>query len=108
FAKNVNAPNSTGAYDDHYRRLFGFYEVGMASATDPFDVAGVIYEAVTTQHPRLRYPCSWGGREVITGRKRMSDEDWVALGAITDDDSYHARFEEVFGLDIRPRRDLQD
>ena len=104
FAKNINAPNATGAYDDHYRRLFGFYEAGMVSATDPFEVAGVIYEAVTTQQPRLRYPCSWGGREVITGRQRMTDEEWVALGAITDDDHYHARFQEAFGIDIRPPR----
>jgi NAD(P)-dependent dehydrogenase (short-subunit alcohol dehydrogenase family) len=102
FAKNVNAPNSTGAYDDHYRRLFGFYAAGMASATDPFEVAAVIYEAVTTEQPRLRYPCSWGGREMITGRQRMSDEEWVALGAITDDDHYHAAFQEAFGIDIRP------
>jgi len=102
FAKNVDAPNSTGAYDDHYRRLFGFYAAGMASSTDPFEVAALIHEAVTTDRPRLRHPCSWGGRELIDGRQRMSDADWVALGAIADDDDYNARFQAAFGVDIRP------
>ena len=32
----------------------------------------------------------------------MTDEDWVALGAIPDDDEYTAAFEAAFGLDIRP------
>ena len=35
FAKNVDAPNATGAYDDHYRRLFEFYTAGRANETDP-------------------------------------------------------------------------
>jgi hypothetical protein len=39
---------------------------------------------------------------MISGRERMSDEDWVALGAPADDDTYFARFEDHFGLDIRP------
>jgi len=102
FAKNVDAPNATGAYDDHYRRLFEFYTAGRANETDPLEVAAVIHEAVTTDDPRLRYACSWGGQELIAGRQRMSDEDWVALGAVTDDEEYRKRFQEAFGVDIRP------
>jgi len=102
FAKNVDAPNSTGAYGDHYRRLFGFYAAGMERATDPFEVAAVIHQAVTADSPRLRYPCSWGGPEIIAGRQAMSDQEWVALGAIADDDEYHERFQSAFGVDIRP------
>ena len=63
FAKNVDAPNSTGVYDAHYRRMFQFYMTGMANATDPFEVASVIHEAITTDEHRLRYPVSWGGAE---------------------------------------------
>ncbi|HEY2427976.1 MAG TPA: SDR family oxidoreductase [Acidimicrobiales bacterium] len=102
FAKNVDTPNSTGAYEDHYRRLFNFYAAGLAVATDPFEVAAVIHEATTTEQPRLRYPCSWAGPEIIAGRDRVDDQEWVELGAITDDDEYHARFEQMFGIDIRP------
>jgi hypothetical protein len=32
----------------------------------------------------------------------MSDADWVGLGAITDDDAYYDRYEELLGIDIRP------
>lgn len=102
FAKNVDTPQGTGAYDDHYRRLLNFYAAGLERATDPFEVARVIEEAITTEYPRLRYACSWAGPEIIEGRQMMRDEDWVALGAISDDEEYHHRFNEAFGVDIRP------
>jgi NAD(P)-dependent dehydrogenase (short-subunit alcohol dehydrogenase family) len=100
FAKNVDAPNQTGAYDTHYRRLFQFYAAGRAQATDPFEVGALIHHAVTTDDPQLRYPCSWGGIELVEGRARMSDAEWVELGLPADDAEYYARFKESFGLDI--------
>ena len=33
FAKNVDAPNSSGAYDTHYRRMFQFYAAGASAWT---------------------------------------------------------------------------
>ncbi len=102
FAKNVDAPNQSGAYDPHYRRLFQFYKAGMASATDPMEVARIIEHAITTDQPQLRYTVSWGGAEIDAGRQAMSDAAWIALGAIADDDEYYARFGEAFGVDIRP------
>ena len=90
------SPRAPGAYDAHYRRLFDFYTAGRANATDPFEVAALVHEAVTTDDPRLRYACSWGGPELIAGRRQLSDEDWVALGAVTDDDEYRKRFQEAF------------
>jgi NAD(P)-dependent dehydrogenase (short-subunit alcohol dehydrogenase family) len=101
FAKNVDAPNSTGAYDAHYRRLFQFYAAGIANATDPFEVAEVIHHAIVTDDPRLRYAVSWGGPELAALHDRIDDADWVALGAIDDDTEYAERFHQVFGLDIR-------
>lgn len=100
-AKNIDSPNRTGAYDTHNRRLFGFYAAGLAKPGLPSEVADVIYEAVTTEDPRLRWTCGWGGPELTGNRVNVSDEDWVALGTIEDDEAYFARFEELFGLDIR-------
>lgn len=100
FAKNIDAPNSTGAYDRHYARMFQFYAAGMANATDPFEVGRVIHHAITTDEPQLRYPVSWGGVELCAAHDRVSDEDWVGLGAITSDEEYVARFRNIFGLDI--------
>ncbi len=101
FAKNIDAPNQSGAYDAAYRRLFQFYAAGMANATDPFEVGAVIHHAVTTDEPKLRYPVSWGGNELIAGRAAMTDEQWVSLGDHVDDDAYYDAFTAGFGLELR-------
>ncbi|MGZ4761804.1 MAG: SDR family NAD(P)-dependent oxidoreductase, partial [Ilumatobacteraceae bacterium] len=100
FAKNIDAPNHTGAYEAQYRRMFQFYAAGHAHATDPFEVGRLIHHAITTEKPMLRYAVSWAGAEIIAGRKAMSDETWVALGEPADDADYYAAFESAFGLDI--------
>ena len=100
FAKNIDAPNQSGAYDPHYRRLFQFYATGMANATDPFEVGELIHHAITTDAPQLCYPCSWGGPELIEGRARMSDNDWIEMGRHEDDADYYAGFKAAFGLDL--------
>ncbi len=101
-AKNLDAPNATGAYDLANRRLFNFYAAGLNDPGHPSEVASVIHEAVTTDSPRLRWTCGWGGPELTGNRAAISDDDWVALGSIADDEAYAARFQELFGLDIRP------
>ena len=65
-------------------------------------MAQVIHHAITTDQPKLRYPVSWGGEAIAAARKEMTDEEWVELGRIADDHEYYARFENTFGLDIRP------
>jgi NAD(P)-dependent dehydrogenase (short-subunit alcohol dehydrogenase family) len=102
FAKNVDAPNQTGAYDAPYRRMFQFYDRGIKEATDPFEVGAVVHEAITTDEPRLRYAVSWGSAGMIDGRRRMSDEEWIALGALESDDAYYGAFERHFGVRIHP------
>lgn len=100
FAKNIDAPNSSGAYDAHYRRLFQFYAAGMAQATDPFEVGEVVRRAIETDTPQLRYPVSWGGPELLSRRPQISDAEWVALGAAATDEEYSAEFERLFGVSI--------
>jgi hypothetical protein len=65
------------------------------------EVAALIHHAVTTDEPRLRYPVSWGGPEIVAGRSEMTDADWVALGAHDDDDAYYDDFAAKFGIDLR-------
>ena len=100
FAKNIDAPNQSGAYDAAYRRLFQMYAAGLVNATDPFEVGKVVHYAITTDQPQLRYSVSWGAAELIAGRAAMTDEAWVALGAIEDDEDYYAAFAAAFGLAI--------
>ncbi|MBI4883415.1 MAG: SDR family oxidoreductase [Actinobacteria bacterium] len=101
FAKNVDVPNQSGAYTAAYRRMFQMYAVARANATDPFEVAKVIHHAITTEQPALRYAVSWGATEMIAGRAAMSDEEWVTLGNIADDDDYYEAFAMRFGLELR-------
>ncbi|MEQ1873671.1 MAG: SDR family oxidoreductase [Ilumatobacteraceae bacterium] len=100
FAKNIDAPNQSGAYDAAYRRMFLMYAAGIAKATDPFEVGKIVHHAITTDQPQLRYAVSWGAKELIDGRAAMTDEDWVALGNIDDDSDYSQAFAERFGLEI--------
>ena len=101
FAKNIDTPNLTGAYDAQYRRMFQMYAAGIAHATDPFEVAAVIHHAVTTDSPTLRHAVSWGAKEMIGGRAAMTDEQWVAMGTAATDDEYYDAFQRAFGLDLR-------
>jgi|SoiMethySBSTD1v2_1073268.scaffolds.fasta_scaffold218295_2 NAD(P)-dependent dehydrogenase (short-subunit alcohol dehydrogenase family) len=101
FAKNVEDTTPAGpAYEPHLRRMFQFYAAGHAHATDAFEVAKLVHHAITTDAPVLRYPVSWAGPEILARRPRMSDEDWVALGTIDDDDTYYRAFSDAFGIDI--------
>lgn len=101
-AKNSETPNQSGAYTAHYRRMFRFYLAGLAVPTDPMVVAAEVHRAALDLSPTLRYPCSWAGVESIEGRRRMTDADWVGLGAIDDDATYYERFRQFFGVDISP------
>jgi NAD(P)-dependent dehydrogenase (short-subunit alcohol dehydrogenase family) len=99
-AKNSDAPNASGAYTAHYRRMFRFYLAGLAHGSEPAEVAEVVHQAYLDHSDTLRYVCCWGAAESIAGRAQMSDADWVALGTETEDADYFAHFRDLFGLDL--------
>lgn len=100
FGKNIDAPNTTGVYGSHYERMLQMYAAGYLRASDAIEVAQVIRHAIETEQPTLRYPVSWGGRGIVEGRARMSDEEWVALGRIDSLEEYIVAFGAAFDLDI--------
>ncbi len=100
--------NSAGAtrYDKNspYRQIMrrngklfaaGFRNPGRAET-----VAEVIFEAVTTERPRLRYLVGTDAEGMAAGRARISDEEWVAMGGGLDDAEYNARFKRYFGIEL--------
>lgn len=101
FGKNIDAPNQTGAYDLHYRRMFQMYAVGLSQATDPREVGRVIHGAITAAQPTLRHTVSWGAAELVAGRTAMTDEQWVQMSLPADDEEYYSLFMERFGIDLR-------
>jgi hypothetical protein len=39
---------------------------------------------------------------MIDGRRRMTDEEWVAMGALEADGDYYDAFRKHFGVRIHP------
>ena len=100
FGKNTDMPNESGAYGAHYERMMQMYAAGYLHATDASEVGKLIQQAIETDRPTLRYQVSWGCREMIGGRARMTDEEWVEMGKTTTLEEYIAQFNDRFGLDI--------
>ena len=100
FAKNIDAPNQSGAYDAHYRRMFAFYAAGITNATPAEDVGVLIHHAITTDSPQLRYACSWAGPEIVAGRAQQSDAEWVLMAVSMDDSDYFNAFKSAYGVDL--------
>ena len=100
FAKNPDVPQTTGAYEPAYRRMFQFYAAGIPQATDPVEVAEAIHTAYSTDKPVLRYVTSWAGTGCVEGRANISDADWVGIAALENDADYHREFKRHFGVDI--------
>jgi NAD(P)-dependent dehydrogenase (short-subunit alcohol dehydrogenase family) len=100
--------NSAGAtrYDKHspYRQIMRrngkVFAAGFRNPGRPETVAAVIFDAVTTDRPRLRYPVGTDAEGLAAGRARISDEEWVAMGGGLDDAEYNARFKRYFGIDL--------
>ena len=69
--------------------------------SQPEVVAEVVRHAIETDSPKLRYPVGAGAEEFIGGRSRATDEEWVDLGGMTDDE-WLAATKDMFGIDFTP------
>jgi hypothetical protein len=81
--------------------MLQFYRKGIEVAVPAEEVADTILAAVRDPDSPFRTTCAFGGPELTGRRGRISDPDWIALGALADDEAYYERFEELFGLDLR-------
>lgn len=101
FQKNAQQPDPDSPYRDSVRH-FGFMIVKMLQeASQPDVVAQVIRHAIETDSPELRYPVGAGAEEFIRGRRKASDQEWVALGAMGDSEWLSAT-KAMFGIDFSP------
>ena len=71
----------------------------MKMASQPDDAARVIYEAVTTKQPRLRWLVGEDARLLISGRQRLTDEEFVAGSRPMSDADYLAQMKQRFGFE---------
>jgi NAD(P)-dependent dehydrogenase (short-subunit alcohol dehydrogenase family) len=101
---NNSAPRTiydkTSPYKQIMRRNGKMFASGFRTNTQPERVAEVILEAITTDNYKLRWPVGDDAIGMLEGRSRMSDEDWVAMGADLSDAEYNARYKACFGIEL--------
>ena len=85
-------------YREAMRKGGRFYTSTVPRATPPEEIADAMFEAATTETPKLRWLHGLGAG-LVAGRARISDEDYIAMTAL-DDESYNRRFAELFGVDL--------
>jgi len=99
FQKARRFSDPDGPYSEHVRRLLLFYQAQMKMASQPEDAARVIYEAVTTTQPRLRWLVGEDAKILVAGRARLTDEEFIAGARPMSDAEYMAEMKRRFGFE---------
>jgi NAD(P)-dependent dehydrogenase (short-subunit alcohol dehydrogenase family) len=99
FTKAKRFADPASPYIDHVRRLLLFYQLQMKMPSQPADVARVIYDAVTTNEPRLRWLVGEDAKRLDAGRRRLTDEEHVAGARPMPDAEYVEQMKQRFGFD---------
>ena len=86
-------------YQPIMQRNGKFYSAGFRDpATSPEEVAEAIRAAIESDGYRLRWVVGKDAVGLYEGRRKISDETWVDLGADLSDEEYNGRFLEYFGI----------
>ena len=63
-------------------------------------MAETILTAITTPDYKLRWLVGSDAIGLATGRRKISDEDYIALGDDLEDADYNARYRRYFGIEL--------
>jgi len=99
FTKARRFADPASPYAVHVRRLLLFYQMQMKMPSQPADVARVIHEAATTDAPKLRYLVGEDARRLDAGRRRLTDEEFVATGDEMTDEQYLELMRRRYGFE---------
>jgi NAD(P)-dependent dehydrogenase (short-subunit alcohol dehydrogenase family) len=92
--------DKTSPYKQIMRRNGKFFAAGFRAGAPPQLVAETILAAITTPDYKLRWLVGSDAVAMATGRPRLSDEEYVALGDDLDDAEYNARYRRYFGIEL--------
>ncbi len=92
--------DKTSPYKDIMRRNGKMFVAGFKQGTPPADVANVILESIETKDYKLRWPVGADARDMIAGRAKISDEDWVDMGDDLSDAEYNQLYAERFNINL--------
>ena len=82
------------------RRNGKVFMAGFARAVSPDVVAETIYEAVTTDDYRLRWPVGDDAEGIFASRHHVPTEEWIRMGGDLSDDEYNGLFKDFFGVQL--------
>ena len=85
-------------------RRFGYmFEASLETPTPPTAVAEKIRQIIESGTQKLRHPVGADAEGFLGWRASMTDDEWVAWAALSDEDWYD-RVASEFGLDARAKR----
>jgi hypothetical protein len=99
FSKAKRFADPASPYAVHVHRLLLFYQMQMKTPSQPADVARVIHEAVTTKEPKLRCLVGDDAARLVEGRRKLTDEEYVATGRPMPDAEYLDLMRRRYGFD---------
>ena len=85
-------------YQPIMRRNGKIFAAGFRNPIGPEVVADTIVAAISSEEYRLRWPVGDDAVGMSRGRRRLSDEAWVAMGDDLPDEEYNRLFLESFGI----------
>lgn len=100
-ARHIGDAPGDSLYTQQHR-LAALFATALKAPVPPSMVADKILEIATNGTDQLRHPVGPDAAPFLGWRRGMSDEAWIALGAL-DDDAWYARIEADFGMDARPQ-----
>jgi len=100
-AARISTDSEQSCYTSR-NRMAALFRSSLQHATAPSLVADSVLAIATGDGSQLRHPVGPDAAPFIAWRQAMSDEAWVAWGAL-DDDAWYAAVEADFGMDARPR-----
>jgi NAD(P)-dependent dehydrogenase (short-subunit alcohol dehydrogenase family) len=99
-ARHVAYTDNPSRYPQE-RRVAALFTETLKNPTPASVVAEKVLEIADTDTWQLRHPVGPDAAPFLGWRSAMSDEEWVAWGAL-DDDAWYERVHADFGLDLRP------
>ena len=99
-SRRIETPQTRSPYPQQ-RRFAAMFAASLKNPIPPSVVAEKVLEIVESGTWQLRHPAGPGAAPFLEWRNALSDEEWVAWGAL-DDDAWYDRVQADFGMDARP------
>lgn len=101
-ARRIEHSPTDPAYSQ-VRRFGHMFEAALERPTPPTVVADTIREIIGSGTQKLRHPVGPDAEGFLAWRASMTDNEWVAWGALPDD-LWYERVANDFGLDAKSKR----